>query len=88
MNLKLSRPLAFFDLETTGINVGKDKIIEICVIKLEIDGIETTKIWRMNPGIPIPKQSTDIHGISNEMVANLPLFKYFSKDHSPNISKN
>jgi DNA polymerase-3 subunit epsilon len=80
MNLKLSRPLAFFDLETTGIQVGKDKIIEICVIKLEIDGIETTKIWRMNPGMPIPKQSTDIHGITNEMVANLPLFKDFSKE--------
>ena len=80
MNLKLTRPLAFFDLETTGIQVGKDKIIEICVIKLELDGIETTKIWRMNPGMPIPKQSTDIHGISNEMVANLPLFKDFSKE--------
>ena len=60
MNLKLTRPLAFFDLETTGIQVGKDKIIEICVIKLDIDGTETTRTWRMNPEMPIPMESSDI----------------------------
>lgn len=80
MNLKLSRPLAFFDLETTGIQVAKDKIVEICVIKLEIDGTETTKTWRINPGMPIPKESSDIHGITDDMVAALPLFKHFSKE--------
>ena len=80
MNLKLSRPLAFFDLEATGIQVAKDKIVEICVIKLEIDGTETTKTWRINPGMPIPKESSDIHGITDDMVAVLPLFKHFSKE--------
>jgi DNA polymerase-3 subunit epsilon len=80
MNLKLTRPLAFFDLETTGIQVGKDKIIEICVIKLDIDGTETTRTWRMNPEMPIPMESSDIHGITDDMVANLPFFKHFSKE--------
>tara|TARA_B100000780_G_C21081927_1_gene435731 strand:+ start:219 stop:989 length:771 start_codon:yes stop_codon:yes gene_type:complete len=80
MNLKLSRPLAFFDLETTGISVGKDKIIEICVIKLDIDGTETTRTWRINPDMPIPKESSNIHGITDDMVADLPFFKDFSKE--------
>ena len=55
MNLILSKPLAFFDLETTGINVGKDKIVEICILKVQKDGSEECKTWRVNPGIPIPK---------------------------------
>lgn len=74
MNLKLSRPLAFFDLETTGVQVGKDKIVEICVLKVAPDGAEDCKTWRINPGIPIPKQSSDIHGITDDMVKDCPMF--------------
>ena len=74
MNLQLSRPLAFFDLETTGIQVGKDKIVEICVLKVQKDGTEECKTWRVNPGMPIPKQSSDVHGITDEMVKDCPVF--------------
>ena len=74
MNLQLSRPLAFFDLETTGIQVGKDKIVEICVLKVQNDGTEECKTWKVNPGMPIPKQSSDIHGITDEMVKDCPTF--------------
>jgi len=74
MNLQLSRPLAFFDLETTGIQVGKDKIVEICVLKVQNDGTEECKTWTVNPEMPIPKQSSDIHGITDEMVKDCPTF--------------
>ncbi|MFQ3269304.1 MAG: DNA polymerase-3 subunit epsilon [Flavobacteriales bacterium] len=74
MNLQLSRPLAFFDLETTGIQVGKDKIVEICILKVQNDGTEECKTWKVNPGMPIPKQSSDIHGITDEMVKDCPTF--------------
>ena len=74
MNLKLSKPLAFFDLETTGINVGKDKIVEICILKVQKDGSEECKTWRVNPGTPIPKESSDVHGITDDMVKDCPTF--------------
>jgi len=74
MNLQLSRPLAFFDLETTGIQVGKDKIVEICVLKVQKDGSEECKTWRINPERPIPKESSDVHGITDEMVKDCPAF--------------
>ena len=74
MNLTLSKPLAFFDLETTGINVGKDKIVEICILKVQKDASEECKTWRVNPGIPIPKESSDIHGITDDMVKDCPMF--------------
>lgn len=74
MNLQLSRPLAFFDLETTGIQVGKDKIVEICVLLVQKDGNEECKTWRVNPGIPIPQQSIDVHGITDKMVKDCPTF--------------
>lgn len=78
MELKLTKPLAFFDLETTGVNVGKDKIIEICIFRLTPEGItnkEDVLTMRINPGIPIPLQSTLIHGITDEDVKDMPLFK-------------
>lgn len=75
MNLNLSKTIAFFDLETTGVQVGKDKIVEICILKIEPDGSEKCKTWRVNPGIPIPKYASDIHGITDEMVADCPQFK-------------
>lgn len=75
MNLKLNKPICFFDLETTGINVAKDRIVEIAVLKVFPNGNKESYTWRVNPGVPIPKESSTIHGITDEMVANEPLFK-------------
>ena len=75
MKLKLTKPLCFFDLETTGTDVSKDRIIEIAIIKVNIDGSRESIEIRLNPGIPIPPESTLIHGITDEMVANEPIFK-------------
>lgn len=86
MNLNLSKPLAFFDLETTGIQVGKDKIVEICILKVQKDGTEECKTWRVNPGMPIPKQSSDIHGITDEMVKDCPVFPAIAQEISQFIN--
>lgn len=75
MELKLTRPICFFDLETTGIEVAKDRIVEISIFKVFPNGNKESKTWLVNPTIPIPPQSTAIHGISNEKVANEPTFK-------------
>ena len=75
MNLKLNKPICFFDLETTGINVAKDRIVEIAVLKVFPNGNKESFTWRVNPGVPIPKESSAIHGITDEMGANEPLFK-------------
>ncbi|MCZ8197231.1 MAG: 3'-5' exonuclease [Flavobacterium sp.] len=75
MELKLNKPICFFDLETTGIDVAKDRIVEIAVFKVYPNGNKESKTWLVNPTIPIPPQSTAIHGISNEKVANEPTFK-------------
>jgi len=72
--LNLTRPLAFFDLETTGISVGADRIVEISILKLNPDGTKEILTRRINPVIPIPAQATAIHGISNEDVKNEPTF--------------
>lgn len=74
-NLQLKRPLAFIDLETTGINIAKDKIIEIAVVKVMPDGSSQTKVKRINPGIPIPAASTEIHGICDDDIKDCPSFK-------------
>lgn len=74
MKLKLTRPLAFFDLETTGTNVVTDRIVEICIYKISPDGKEDCIIHRINPTIPIPKAVTAIHGITDEDVKNAPTF--------------
>jgi DNA polymerase-3 subunit epsilon len=75
MKLNLKRPLAFFDLEATGINIAADRIVEISVIKLHPDGSEDVKTWRINPGMPIPLESSLIHGIYDEHIKDEPLFK-------------
>ena len=64
MKLNLKRPLAFFDLETTGTNIGADRIVEISVIKLNPDGSEEVKTWRVHPGIPIPLESSLVRAAS------------------------
>lgn len=75
MELQLKKPIAFIDLETTGINVGTDRIIELTVLRVDPNGKETIKTLRVNPTIPIPQESTEIHGISDADVANAPTFK-------------
>ncbi|MBI1305588.1 MAG: 3'-5' exonuclease [Bacteroidetes bacterium] len=74
MALELRKPLVVFDLETTGINVSEDRIVEICLIKLLPDGSENIYHRKINPGIPIPPESTAIHGISDADVADCPTF--------------
>ncbi|MBR2919951.1 MAG: 3'-5' exonuclease [Kiritimatiellae bacterium] len=73
-NLKLVRPLVVFDIESTGVSPRKDRIIELAAIKLMPDGEEISKCWLMNPGVPIPPETTAIHGISDEIVKDCPTF--------------
>jgi DNA polymerase-3 subunit epsilon len=73
--LPWAKNLAVFDLETTGIDVAKDRIVEIAIFKVYPNGNKESKTWLVNPTIPIPPQATAIHGISNEKVANEPTFK-------------
>lgn len=79
MRLKLVRPLSFFDTETTGVNVGSDRIVSISVLKLNPDGSTDGKSTLINPTIPIPKEASAVHGITDEMVKDKPTFKQISK---------
>ena len=79
MELSLTRPICFFDLETTGVNVSKDKIVEISILKIFPNGNKESKTWLVNPEIPIPPQTTAVHGITDDKVANEPTFKQLSK---------
>lgn len=83
MELKLTKPIVFFDLETTGINIATDRIVEIALLKVYPNGNKESKTWLVNPEINIPKEASDIHGITNEKVANEPIFK----ELAPEISK-
>jgi DNA polymerase-3 subunit epsilon len=75
MNLKLTRPIACVDLETTGVSVTQDRIVEISIIKIHPDGKREVKTRRINPGMPIPIEVSKIHGIYDADVANEPSFK-------------
>jgi DNA polymerase-3 subunit epsilon len=75
MNLTLTRPIACVDLETTGISITQDRIVEISIIKIHPDGKRDIKTRRVNPGIPIPREASEVHGIYDEDVANEPTFK-------------
>jgi DNA polymerase III subunit epsilon len=75
MKLHLTKPLAVFDLETTGIQVGKDRIVEISVVKIAPDGSKEVYTRLINPTIPIPPKVIEIHGITDEMVKDAPTFK-------------
>lgn len=79
MNLNLLRPIVFFDLETTGIDIAKDRIVQISVLKLSPDGHEEVKTRLINPGIPIPAAATAIHGIVDADVAGEPRFPELAK---------
>ena len=78
--LQLKKPLAFIDLETTGTNLGTDRIVEIAIVKVLVDGTKSVKRKLINPGIPIPKASSDIHGITDEMVKDAPTFKQVANE--------
>jgi DNA polymerase III subunit epsilon len=80
LNLNLKRPIAFIDLETTGINVTSDRIVEISVLKISPNGKEEWMSTRVNPGLPIPPKSTAIHGIHDEDVASAPSFKDIARN--------
>ncbi|MFD0794476.1 exonuclease domain-containing protein [Mucilaginibacter litoreus] len=80
MKLQLKRPLAFFDLETTGTNIGADRIVEISVIKLYPDGTDECKTWRVHPGIPIPLESSLVHGIYDEHIVDEKQFKELGQE--------
>lgn len=79
MKLNLKNPIIFFDLETTGINVAADRIVEISYLKVDLNGNETSKTMRINPGVPIPPKVTAIHGISDEDVKDAPSFNEVAK---------
>jgi DNA polymerase-3 subunit epsilon len=75
MALQLARPIVFIDLETTGINIATDRVIEIAIVKIMPDRTKTVKHKLINPQMSIPKASTEIHGITDEKVKDAPTFK-------------
>lgn len=79
MNLNLKNPLVFFDLETTGINITHDRIVEISFLKVHPNGKEEIRSRRINPEMPIPAQATAIHGITDEDVKDCPTFKQVAR---------
>ncbi len=86
MELNLSKPICFFDLETTGVNISKDRIVEISILKVFPNGNKESKTWLVNPEMPIPAVTTAVHGITNEKVANEPTFKELAPEVNKMIS--
>lgn len=80
MQLNLTKPICFFDLETTGVNISKDRIVEISILKVFPNGNKESKTWLVNPEMKIPKEVIEIHGITDEKVANEPTFKELAKE--------
>lgn len=80
MELNLKRPICFFDLETTGTDVAKDRVVEIAILKIFPNGNKESKTWLVNPEMVIPEEVIAVHGITNEKVANEPTFKELSKE--------
>ncbi|MCF6350230.1 MAG: 3'-5' exonuclease [Flavobacteriaceae bacterium] len=83
MKLNLKKPIVFFDLETTGINIAKDRVVEISILKILPNGNKESKTWLVNPEMEIPKEAVDIHHITNERVVTEPTFN----ELAPEISK-
>lgn len=75
MELKLTKPIVFFDLETTGVSIATDRVVEIAILKIHPNGNKESKTWLVNPEMEIPAESIAIHGITNEKVAAEPVFK-------------
>ena len=80
MKLNLKKPIIFFDLETTGTDISKDRIVEICYIKIFPDGRELEYTKRINPGMHIPETASAVHGIYDDDVKDCPLFKEVAKE--------
>ena len=80
MKLNLKNPVVFFDLETTGVNIATDRIVEISYLKVYPNGNEMSRTMRINPEMMIPKEASDVHGITNEDVKNCPTFKQVAKE--------
>ena len=80
MKLKLAKPIAFFDLETTGVDVATDRIVEISIVKLMPNGDKEIKTKLINPTIPIPLESSAVHGITDSDVADKQTFKEVAKE--------
>ena len=80
MNFNIKKPLAVFDIEATGINTVTEKIIEISILRIEPNGKESINTYRINPDMPIPAESTEIHGITDDDVKDKPLFKDLAKE--------
>ncbi len=78
--IQLKKPLAFIDLETTGVNPGIDRIVEIAILKILPDDTKTVKRKLLNPGIPIPSAVSNIHGITDEMIKDAPHFKQVAQE--------
>jgi DNA polymerase-3 subunit epsilon len=78
-NLKLERPIAFIDVETTGTNPNSDRVVELSILRIQPDGTEEYKSHRVNPGVPIPAEAVAVHGITDADVAGLPAFKRYAK---------
>ena len=79
MQLELKKPIVFFDLETTGVDVSKDRIVEISILKLHPNGEKEIKTRRVNPEMHIPEQSSEVHGIYDEDVKDEPTFRALAK---------
>lgn len=80
MNLSLNKPIAFFDLETTGIDISKDRIVEISILKVSPNGEKENLTKRVNPEIPIPIEASEVHGIYDFDVMNEPTFKELANE--------
>ena len=84
-NLNLKNPLVFFDLETTGVNIASDRIVEISYLKIKPNGEEISKTRKINPEMHIPEESSAIHGIYDEDVKDCPTFKQVAKSLAADI---
>jgi len=80
MELKLAKPVVFFDLETTGTSVTNDRIVEICLLKVSPDGKEQERTYRVNPGMPIPPAATAVHHITDDDVRDKPTFPQIARE--------
>src|SRR5690625_7538096 len=83
MQLNLTKPICFFDLETTGVNLATDRIVEISILKVFPNGNKESYTWRVNPEMPIPEEASAIHGIFDKHVTDEPPFK----ELAPKVSK-
>lgn len=83
MELNLKRPIVFFDLETTGLNTSHDRIVEISILRVNVDGTEEQRTWLLNPEMHIPEEAASVHGYTDLMVANQPTFR----EKAPEIAR-